>query len=47
MESQDPKAMDSVTYPEEAPEELFADPGHFDGDYGEGSYFVHAMRKDD
>lgn len=32
---------------DEVEDEFVTDPGDFDGGYGEGSYFAHAMNKDD
>jgi hypothetical protein len=32
---------------DEGEDEFITDPGDFDGGFGEGSYFWHAMNKDD
>lgn len=40
-------AVDPDEYDDESEEEFITDPGDFDGGYGEGSYYEHAMSKDD
>lgn len=48
---EEPPMSEPNDYPypdeDEVADEVFMDPGNFDGDYGPGSYYAHAMSKDD